>query len=330
MSPPRISTLLFCTCLAACASAGAPKLRAVADASSIAVAGDADYYKIGRKQLYDGHVALALEAFRMDWMRHGDSIRTLNGIAICYDMLGRHEIATAYFDRARQLDPASQITQANFAFSRSQFAARTQAAPVAADEEPKPRAVPLAQVERVSETEWQLSVPKPAVARERTAAPLPIMSASKETAAKLDATPEAPTMPSLAASTAFDAAATPTAAPGVSAAPPVAASPFGVAEKLAAVPTIRIVNGTGRTHMARRFATHLRSAGVSVKRLANAAHYDRKVTVIEYLPGSEQIAKQIAASLPVEVELREAKHKAASIEIVLGADLLEFDRSIQA
>jgi len=277
----RLSGLVLCGCLAACATSSGLKLRPAANLSSIVVRGDADYYKIGRKQLYDGHVALALEAFRMDWMRHGDSIATLNGIAICYDLLGRHEIATSYFDRAAQLDPASKITQSNVAFSATQFAARTQAVPAVAENMPRPPAVPLAQVERISETEWQLSVPKPAVARKT----LGVVTAA---------------IPAL------HSAAT-----------------------LAAVPSIRIVNGTGRTHMARRFATHLRSQGVPVKRLANAAKYDRKVTVIAYAPGSEQIAEQIAAGLPVKVELREAKRKTASIEITLGTDLLEFDRSIE-
>ncbi len=95
-------------------------------------------------------------------------------------------------------------------------------------------------------------------------------------------------------------------------------------------PLYRVVNGTGREEMAKRFSTFFGSKGLRVASTKNAGDYDYDVSVISYAPGYEEEAKKMAAALPVAVELEEDADLNVKVELTIGADLLAFDASLKS
>jgi tetratricopeptide (TPR) repeat protein len=92
---------------------------------------------------------------------------------------------------------------------------------------------------------------------------------------------------------------------------------------------LRIVNGVGTRHMARRMALYLRTEGHSVNALANAKPYRQEKSVIRYRAGFRDAALALAQRLPSGVELIEDHIARADIQLTLGKDLLGFDRSLR-
>lgn len=87
----------------------------------------------------------------------------------------------------------------------------------------------------------------------------------------------------------------------------------------------RVANGTGRPLMAKRIAGYMDNQGLQVASLVNARHFRHEKSVIRYRKGQEAAAKALAGRLPVQVALIENDRTRADVELILGADLLEFD-----
>lgn len=69
----------------------------------------------GRKALKDGHVALAIQQFRMAALNEKTAPDAFNGLAVAYTRLGRADLAERYFRTALQLQPSNPKFAANLA-----------------------------------------------------------------------------------------------------------------------------------------------------------------------------------------------------------------------
>ncbi len=78
-------------------------------------AGDA--YQTGRGLLAVGDLTGAMAAFREALLAAPQSVDALNGLAVCYDRLGRFDLARSYYDSALAIDPASAIVLNNLGYS---------------------------------------------------------------------------------------------------------------------------------------------------------------------------------------------------------------------
>jgi hypothetical protein len=88
---------------------------------------------------------------------------------------------------------------------------------------------------------------------------------------------------------------------------------------------LRISNGSGRADLAREFAGLISERGFVPDFVANARSFDYKTSYVFYNPGLLGAAEKIAEQMPVPVKLVEASRGSGSVEIVLGADLVNFD-----
>lgn len=108
----RASILVLCALLGACAG-NSLELR---PASSGFSGGGSVLNPIedGKQHLAAGRNGLAIRRFGEELGRHPRSLDALNGIAIAYAGIGRHEIAGTYFERALQFDPRDAATLNNY------------------------------------------------------------------------------------------------------------------------------------------------------------------------------------------------------------------------
>ena len=99
-------------------------------------------------------------------------------------------------------------------------------------------------------------------------------------------------------------------------------------ELLKKVALVEISNGAGRLKMAARMGRYLVGHGVPNSRLTNADSYTNKVSVLYFKPGQIANAKSLISVLPVHPNLRRNAALETNLRLVLGGDLLEFDRDL--
>ncbi len=75
-------------------------------------------YDLGKSDLRESKFAMAIDTFRQDLRLNGDSVKTLNGLGVTYDMLGRYDLSQKYYERALEIDPTSSMTLGNLAYSQ--------------------------------------------------------------------------------------------------------------------------------------------------------------------------------------------------------------------
>ncbi len=78
---------------------------------------DGDYAATARFLLNANDVIGALGAWRQAAIAEPGSVTVLNGIAACYDRLGRHDLARRYYDEALAIDPQSTLIHGNLGWS---------------------------------------------------------------------------------------------------------------------------------------------------------------------------------------------------------------------
>lgn len=93
-------------------------------------------------------------------------------------------------------------------------------------------------------------------------------------------------------------------------------------------PRVEISNGAGRSHMAARFRNFLRERDTTVRRITNARPFNHGTSVVLYRQGWEQQAKKLASMLPVAARTEANEAVRDDIRIILGHDLLAFDRKL--
>lgn len=75
-------------------------------------------YNMGRSYLALSDYGLAIEAFRRDIRVNGSNPKSLNGLGIAYDMLGRFDLSQKYYQQALALEPELPVTYSNLAYSQ--------------------------------------------------------------------------------------------------------------------------------------------------------------------------------------------------------------------
>jgi hypothetical protein len=93
---------------------------------------------------------------------------------------------------------------------------------------------------------------------------------------------------------------------------------------------LEISNGAGRLAMAARMEEHLKSLNIPLVNLTNAMSYTNKKTVLYFKPGFEGAAMRVSLLLPLRPELRRNPALVPDLRLVLGGDMLDFDRLLIA
>jgi len=91
---------------------------------------------------------------------------------------------------------------------------------------------------------------------------------------------------------------------------------------------LEISNGAGRLRMAARMGRYLVGRGMSNSRLTNAKSFTNQVSVLYFKPGHMANAKSLRGVLPVHPDLRRNAALESDLRLVLGGDLLSFDRGL--
>lgn len=92
---------------------------------------------------------------------------------------------------------------------------------------------------------------------------------------------------------------------------------------------VEVANGAGRRYMAARMRAFLDGRGFDVAHITNARSFDHVQTVIAYRDEYREEALNLAKSLAVKVELIRVAELPAGIRLILGSDLVAFDRTLE-
>ena len=109
-------------------------------------------------------------------------------------------------------------------------------------------------------------------------------------------------------------------APQKSNAPELALARLGV--------RVEVANGAGRRYMAARMRTFLEGRGFDVMHIINARSFEHVQTVIAYRDQYQQEALSLAKSLATKVEFVRVADLPVDVRLILGRDLLAFDRTL--
>jgi hypothetical protein len=94
---------------------------------------------------------------------------------------------------------------------------------------------------------------------------------------------------------------------------------------------LEISNGNGRNGMAKRMSAWLRGQGSQVVRITNADSFAYEKSVIYYSSDRREDAQAFASRLPVKPVMSEtqANERGVALRLVIGRDLLSFERALQ-
>jgi len=169
--------------------------------------------------------------------------------------------------------------------------------------------------------------PRPIAAVTPVPAVAPIMAAPTTSPVATRDTPTAPIQPRPIAALTPVAAVTPMAAVAATASP-AAKSAGQPAGAQAATAQVNVSNCVGRTRMARRFGAFLSAKALSVRRLTNAPPFDCEKSRLLARAGFELQAEAMARLLPVAIAIENNDTTTDDIRLVLGRDLVAFDRTL--
>lgn len=299
---PLLAALAALLVLGACSSA--PELRPVMTVGGLP-AEDADAaLSNGLKHLRAGRPGLAAHALQVAVARDPGNIRALNALGVAYDRLGRFDLADRTYRRALALDPSHPLVLNNKGWSyylrgRDRLAAfYLQRARAAAPDEARI----AANLEAV-----QAQRQRQAAQGRREAAVMRLDRGIGPKLRRLSLREHRLELPTQAVAMAQRRHAPPAVPPNL---------------------VIEVSNGTGRPRMAARMARHLRGRSPAAIRLSNADHFGHRRSMVLYRPGHEAAARALAARLPAGIPVRRADGQAAPLRLLLGADLLAFDRAL--
>lgn len=326
----------------------------------------ADPIERGKAQFASRQYGLAIRSFTVALTNDKRSVPALNGIAASYDMLGRFDVADKFYNRALLIEPRSATVLNNVGYSHlmrgdratgerflklaasidsknpvvqvnlmlalgepdanpllvqanlpapnsaASMASETEAASRAASSDQPPHRVRLVRIARgvqalltrPDSTVEQLMMPRSSgtvaeigrIERVPDAAPheIRVKMGAKIEGAKIEMATEIP--------------------------------PSANLEEL----VIEVSNGTGRDGMAARMLDHLATLGISADWLSNDVTFGNARSRIVCRPAAREQASAVAARLPFEVPIESDDSQRADIRLVLGSDLLGFDRKLFA
>lgn len=304
-----------------------------------------------RTHLAAGRPALAIDSLARAIATDPTAVDALNLIGIAYDRLARHDVAQNYYRRALAVEPQSAKTLHNIGYSYY-LAQDFEAAERYFDAALPLATGPLADALRGRLLALQDKLPNVGGNRAFAAASPEQTTASASRVVRTgDRTLELHTSPVAVADAAPLRATSPlpqgaqmameTPAPVPATAPisstdvppprrPAAmetAALTVVAPRFARIP-LEISNGAGVRKLAARVSHYLTAQGVRPKFITNADHFNYRQTVIAYQPGYEAAARELASRLPVEAKLVETAGTWSILRLVLGTDIVSFDRTL--
>lgn len=278
-------------------------------------------YEAGVAHFTQARYGLALDAFQKELARHPHSVKVLNGIAACYDRLGRFDVAMQYYHQALDVAPRSAQTLNNIGYSLLLQGDRAKAAryfdqalqvqpenahaqanqALLKDQLAKPESTPLAATSPMAVRPVETPAPKVHPMQEKAEAAAP-------------------------------ASATPTAASAPAPAMPATASAPAQAEDGPPM-TLEISNGNGRTGMAALVREVMRGKfGERVPHITNADRFTYAKTLIIHRPEARAMAQRLAERLQVDAEFREVPEGPGrtDVKVILGRDVLPHEANLKA
>lgn len=99
-----------------------------------------------------------------------------------------------------------------------------------------------------------------------------------------------------------------------------------------AIARLEISNGNGITGLARRVGVYLKILGMSAPRLTNQRPFAQRHTQIQYVPGMEESARELMATLgtPADLVVTPKIDRNAQVRVVLGKDFHEIEAVARA
>jgi hypothetical protein len=320
-------------------------------------------YNEGKRQLAGGRAGLAIVAFERAVRLDPVSIDGLNGIGAAYDELKQYEIALGYykralllspqnpqttnniavsmrlagdpaafdwFERAARLDPSNPVISANIVQARadktgSWTSTETVAQEVAYIPADTTADVGAPTLQRSGEAEFQLGLPGGSTATGAPAKPtqnptlVPVAARIDVAVPKVVETFLAPV-----SAAPLQGSSEPALTVAALSTAPVMFTPAASS----VVTAITVSNCAGRTHMARRFREFLETNAVPVRHIVNAPTYDCETSRLLARAGHEAQAETVARLLPLAIAIETDDTAPDGVHLVLGRDLIAFDKTL--
>lgn len=323
-------------------------------------AGDemADPIERGKVHFASGQYGLAIRSFSVALTGDKRSVRALNGIAASYDMLGRFDVADKFYNRALLIEPRSAAVLNNVGYShlmRGDRETGERFLKLAASIDSKnptvqvnlmlalgePEANPLlvqANLPAPDSTALEAEAASRAASSDQPAHRVRLVRIARGVQALLTqpgSTVEQVLMPRSRGTVAEIGRIerVPAAAPRevrVDATAEIEVAKETPRSADLAGLVIEVSNGTGRDGMAARMLNHLATLGISADWLSNDATFSNAHSRIICRPAACEQAIAVAARLPLEIPIESDDSQRADIRLVLGSDLLGFDRKLFA
>jgi Flp pilus assembly protein TadD len=286
--------------LGGCASEPAVEVRPVGVAARGAASGDK--LALGHAALAMGNAGLALQEFRQALRVTPQSTGALSGIALCYDAMGRADLARRYYEEALALAPADLALLRQYAASLAHHGASAEAQAVVSE---------IALRSKAPEVQW-------VVEKARAATP----AAADAAAAPAGAPPAASAITPQRSATFAPSAAVPKARLERISLGEIAlvtnGTPLWVAlPKAKPARSVRLLNAARREGLAARHRQQLAGAGWRSVAIGNAPHV-RLSSLILYPTGQRSEARRLADRLRIDELRSEAR---SDILVLLGRDL---------
>jgi tetratricopeptide (TPR) repeat protein len=311
--------LLLGLALAACAN-GMPDIRSLKTAT-LSLTPFERAYADGKGHLLAGRAGLAVVAFQKALAFDPASVAALNGLGAAYDDLRRYDIAQAYYARALLVAPDSADTTNNMAVSL-----RLANDPSAKDWferaallDPQNEVIAANLMESRSETS-----PLPKAALRDEAATDTSDERIDETRPRLERTGSSEYRVRLPLKR-TDGLGRAVGIVAIQDATPVIAA---IESNAGGQPVLDVANGVGRAGMARRVGGFLARNGMVAQRITNAPVYNCEKSVVYYRSGREADAERLVRLLPFVVTIEADDAMADDVRLLLGRDLLDFDRTL--
>jgi LytR cell envelope-related transcriptional attenuator len=300
-------------CVAACAPIFAEGLDwqslIGAEAAHDAAPPGTGYYESAVTAIDGRHYALALDYLQAARALNPGDVRVENAFGVVYDKLGRFDLSTRYYAKAKVLDPKSAIVAENLAYSRKLQGLAEGDAPALAD-----GAVPSSQPALDAAQTASLSPQQITVAGPQTAANAPNPNIIELKPVAVLTPPEVPAPKPRAVVT--------LAVAGSTARTQLHAETAGNIILLTGRPLV-VVNGSGQSGATRPVRASLSGLGWTVSSSAERMPRAQSESVVMYHGSMSAVAKALIRTLPFHADLV-ADNQTDGLKLIVGRNFLNF------